>query len=519
MKMKQCCVLLFLCLCLTTFTQAQTKPQTDTIKTDDAQIFQNMLITNMDNMLDLWYVKREIANSRSVLSKLKDDPNAVEANDSIMIDRLNKISTTIRLGYNETVKRNIELYVDKRKRSSSALLGLAQYYFPWMQEIFDKYGVPEELIYLTIIESSLNPYAVSRAGATGIWQFMYTTGKMYGLEVNTFIDDRRDPYKATDAAARHLRDLYNIFDDWGLAISAYNCGSGNVRKAISRAGGGKHDFWSLSKYLPRETQNYFPAFIGALYMMKYHNLYGITPAKIAIPSAVDTVMITKELHLEQVAQALQLEMNEVKILNPQYKRDVIPAYSQSYPLRLKSPDIMRYIEMKDSIHNYMYDNFFIPIKVYENMFTGKTDPNVKTQNVYHYVKKGETLSTIANKYNLSVYELKKMNRLSSNSIQVKQRLLVGYKSVATPASTPKPEVEKEPAQNESQVKTDTVVKSEQSAENQPVAPDYYVVKKGDTFYGIAQKLNTTPKRLAEYNDIKNMNVLSVGQRLKIPQNN
>ena len=519
MKMKRCCLLLFLCLFTGLLTQAQT--ENDSIRKEDAQTFQNILTTNMDNMLDLWYVKREVENSRGVLSKLKDDPNAVEANDSIMIDRLNKISTTIRLGYNESVKRWIELYVDKRKRSSSALLGLAQYYYPWMQEIFDKHGVPEELVYLTIIESSLNPYAVSRAGATGIWQFMYTTGKMYGLEVNTFIDDRRDPYKATDAAARHLKDLYNIFGDWGLAISAYNCGPGNVRKAISRAGGGQHDFWSLSKHLPRETQNYFPAFIGALYMMKYHNLYGITPANIAIPSSVDTVMISKELHLEQVAQTLQLEIDEVKILNPQYKREVIPAYNQSYPLRLKSPDIMRYIENRDSVHAYQYDTFFLPLRVYENMFTGKVDPNMKTQNVYHTVKKGETLSVIANKYGLSVYELKKMNKLSSNSIQIKQRLLVGYKSVTPPSSNPKPEAQKEGSHDQTQVKEgeNTEKEKDETTKDTPstnTTPQYYVVKKGDTFYGIAQKMNVTAKRLAEYNGIKNMNVLSVGQRLKIP---
>ena len=496
--------------------QPEQMPTDTNRETLDANLFQNQLISNMDEMLDLWYVKKEVANSQSVLSKLHDDPNAIELNDSVMIDRLSKISSPISLAYNERVKRWIELYVDKRKRSSSALLGLAQYYYPWMKEIFDKYDLPEELVYMTIIESSLNPTAVSRAGATGIWQFMYTTGKMYGLEVNTFIDDRRDPYKATDAAARHLRDLYNIFQDWGLAISAYNCGPANVRKAITRAGGGKHDFWSVSKYLPRETQNYFPAFIGAFYMMKYHHQYGITAAQIAIPSSVDTVMIGKELHLEQLSRALELDLNEVQTLNPQYKRNVIPAYEEAYPLRLKMPDIVRFIENKDSVHAFQYDTFFIPLKVYENMFTGKTDPSVKTQNVYHYVKNGETLSQIAARYQLSVYELKKMNRLTNNTLKVKQRLLVGYKAAAQSASTTqKTEVATTQVNTTNAATSDNLTASNTSTTSKQT--NYYTVQKGDTFYAIAKKLNVTPQQLADYNGIKNMNVLSVGQKLKIPR--
>lgn len=478
---------------------------------NDAKTFQRILTSNMDNMLDLWYVKRELMNSQSVLCRLQDDSTAYEANDSLMVDRLSKISSVIPLAYNENVKRWIELYVDKRKRSSSAMLGLAQYYFPWMQEIFDRYDVPEELVYLTIIESSLNPNAVSRAGATGIWQFMYTTGKMYGLEVNTFIDDRRDPYKATDAAARHLRDLYSIFGDWGLAIAAYNCGPSNVRKAIARSGGGKHDFWSICRYLPRETQNYFPAYIGALYLMKYHSQYGITPADIAISFSVDTVMVTRELHLEQVSEVLDIDIKEVMILNPQYKRGVIPAYAEPYPLRLKAPDIIRFLESRDSVHAYQYETFFAPLKIYENMFTGRTDPNVKSQNIYHTVQKGETLSKIANRYHLSVYELKKMNRLASNTIKPKQRLLVGYKAVSkTPVQTAVKTEEK-------RTEADARNAHPPSPETLYAERDQYVVQKGDTFYAIARKLNVSAEKLADYNGIKNMNVLSVGQKLKIPR--
>ena len=219
---------------------------------DDMDVFAKAEIQKMDSMLNIWYVKNELTTKHSVLSKLKDDSYAYDNNDSLIYKRLSQIVTAVPMAYNERVKRFIELYSVQRQRSSSAILALAQYYYPWMKAIFDKYNVPEELVYITIIESALNPLAVSRAGATGIWQFMYNTGKLYGLEVNTFVDDRRDPYKATEAAARHFRDLYNIFNDWGLAISAYNCGAGNVRKAIQRSGG-KTDFWGVAPYLPKET--------------------------------------------------------------------------------------------------------------------------------------------------------------------------------------------------------------------------------------------------------------------------
>jgi membrane-bound lytic murein transglycosylase D len=480
-----------------------------------AEIFQEILMENMDNMLDLWYVKKEVAHAKSILSKLKDDSTATVSNDSLTILRLSNISTSIPLVYNRAVKQWIELYVEKRQRSSAAILGLASYYYPWMQGIFDKYNLPEELVYLTIIESSLNPMAVSRAGATGIWQFMYTTGKMYGLEVNSFVDDRRDPYKATDAAARHLRDLYNIFQDWGLAISAYNCGPANVRKAIARAGNNvKHDFWHLAPYLPRETQNYFPAFIGALYMMKYHSLYGITPAKITIPVSSDTIMIKHELHFEQLSHVLGLDMDEIITLNPQYKRQVIPAYVKPYPLRLKMNDLLQFMAHKDSVYAYRHEDYFTPLKVYENTLTGKTDPTLKTQNIYHTVKKGESIGKIAQRYGWSVYELKKMNNLKTNKLKIKQRLIVGYKSV-NPVSAASNQTTRVTEKTRVEEKEDN--KEADVAEDPPRPKErYYTVQKGDTFYGIAQKLRVPASKLASENNIKNINTLYIGQKLKIP---
>lgn len=514
----RCIVVLLLTLCLLPLASQPLMAQekNDTLAPVDKSVQSSMdaQIVKMDEMLNLWYIQREIISSNSVLDELNDDTTALCHSDSLMSDRLSKIVTVVPLAFNSKVGSFIELYSVKRKKSSAAMLGLAQYYFPWMQAIFDKYDVPEELIYLTIIESGLNPNAVSKAGATGIWQFMYGTGKLYGLEVNTFVDDRRDPYKATDAAARHLKDLYNMFGDWGLAISAYNCGAGNVRKAIARSGG-KQTFWEVSPYLPRETQNYFPLYIGALYLMKYHNDYGIRAAEISIPSAVDTIMVDKEMHLEQVSQVLNISLEELKTLNPQYKRMIIPAYSKPYPIRLRVKDMVRFIEMQDSIHNYHYEEYFTPMKVYTSQFTGTPLPESQTKKVYYYVKNGDNLSKIAAKYHLSVSELKKMNKLSSNYVKVKQRLLVGYEYVEAPKQV-------EPAPT---LVSDTLMTKDSTAnmlqapvlQEQPATPAVYYVKKGDTMTSIANRYHTTARKIADYNKISNMNSLKVGQKLLIPR--
>ena len=494
--------------------QAQTP--TDSLEYQVDETFQEEMLKEMDALLDLWYIKRQVGSINNGM--LTDNNEGDCLIDSVVIKRLKQLSTVIPLVYNQTIKSKIELYVCKRKRSSSIILGLSQYYFPWMREIFDKYNVPEELIYLTIVESALNPNAVSRAGATGIWQFMYATGKAYQLEVNTFVDDRRDPFKATDAAARHLKDLHNIFNDWGLAISAYNCGAGGVRKAIARSGD-KTDFWSIKPSFPRETQNYFPYYVAALYLANYHLEHGIPFADLSIPFAVDTVMVKKELHLQQVAEVLDIDLEELKILNPQYKRLVLPAYSKPYPLRLKHADILRFIELEDSIYLYKYDEFFTPMKVYEGFFTGVPVNFAEYKKVYHTVKQGEVLGAIASKYGLSVHEIKKMNNLSANSVKPKQKLFVGYEYIKSP-QTPTKELIQDTiqsinpeghAQIKIQKKDSAILQNKTATE-----PVIYVVTKGDTLGAIAAKYGTTARKICDYNNLKDINAISVGQKLKIP---
>lgn len=504
------------------------KVDTMVAQNDGSDIFARIEIRKMDSMLNLLYVQNELSKKNSVLSKYKDDTTAYDNNDTMMFKRLSQIVTAVPMAYNDKVKRFIELYSVQRQRSSSVILGLAQYYYPWMREIFDKYDVPEELVYITIIESALNPTAVSRAGATGIWQFMYNTGKIYGLQVDTYVDDRRDPYKATDAAARHFRDLYNIFNDWGLAISAYNCGAGNVRKAIQRSGG-KTDFWGVSPYLPKETQNYFPAFIGAYYMMTYHNLYGISPAPLSIPTDVDTVMVDKEVHFGQIAEVLDISLEEIKILNPQYKRDIIPAFKEAYPLRLRSKDVLRFIALKDSIVKFRHDDYFNPARDLnkENLTAAANGDIVKTTpNKYHTVRKGETLSSISRKYGVSVNQLKSMNRLHSNSLKIGQKLLVkkGTTIVVKAAPTVQDSTATAPVANPTDstannAALEPVVVNKDTTVVTPAPPviKTHVVKKGETLSSIARLYGTTAAALASYNHLSNVNSIQVGQKIKIPQ--
>ena len=505
---------------------SQSTANMDSISSVNSDIFTRQEIRKMDSMLNLLYVRNELSKKNSVLSKYKDDTTAYDNNDTMIFKRLSQIVTAVPMAYNDKVKRFIELYSVQRQRSSSVILGLAQYYYPWMREIFDKYNVPEELVYITIIESALNPTAVSPAGATGIWQFMYNTGKIYGLQVDTYVDDRRDPYKATDAAARHLRDLYNIFHDWGLAISAYNCGAGNVRKAIQRSGG-KTDFWGVSPYLPKETQNYFPAFIGAYYMMTYHNLYGIEPAHLSIPTDVDTVMVSKELHFGQISEMLDISIDEIKILNPQYKREIIPAFKEQYPLRLRSNDILRFIALKDTIEKHRYNDFFNPARDLnkENLATNANGDIVKTTpSKYHTVRKGETISSISRKYGVSVSQIKSLNRLHSNSLRVGQKLLIKKGSTVVVKAAPVPmdstsTVTSTDSLNISNEVREPIVVNKDTTRVTPAAPVIrtHIVKKGDTLSSIARQYGTTAAALASYNHLSNINAIQIGQKIKIPQ--
>jgi membrane-bound lytic murein transglycosylase D len=270
------------------------------------------------------------------------------------IDRLSRLPNVMEMAYNEVVQKFIDRYSGRLRHSISYMLGASNFYMPIFEEALEAYQLPLELKYLPIIESALNPKAVSRVGATGLWQFMLTTGKQYGLQVNSLVDERRDPVKASYAAARYLKDLYRIFGDWNLVIAAYNCGPENINKAIHRANGEK-DYWQIYPYLPKETRGYVPAFIAANYIMTYYSLHNICPMTTRLPAKTDTVMVSKNMHLEQVASVVGINIDLLRSLNPMYRRDIIPGATELSPLRLPQSEVGNFIDMEDSVYTYKVD--------------------------------------------------------------------------------------------------------------------------------------------------------------------
>ena len=308
--------------------------------------FPEAMTFDLDSLMGLYMSKTYLSTGDC---NMKDENPTFTPEE--YIERLRRMPTIMEMGYNDIVQRFIDRYMGRLRHSVSYMLGAANFYVPIFEEALEAYQVPLELKYLPVIESALNPKAVSRVGATGLWQFMLGTGKMYGLEVNSLVDERRDPVRASYAAARYLRDLYRIFGDWNLVIAAYNCGPGNINKAIRRSGGFK-DYWQLYPYLPAETRGYVPAFIAANYAMTYYCEHNICPMTTKLPLQTDTIVVDRDVHLEQIAAVLDLDIEMLRSLNPQYRRDIVPGSSKKYAIRLPMADTGRFIDMQDSIYNY-----------------------------------------------------------------------------------------------------------------------------------------------------------------------
>jgi membrane-bound lytic murein transglycosylase D len=367
----------------------------------------------VDSLLSDWKARNYIVRYND------NDCLASEVNpifsDAVIMDRLSRLPTVMEMPYNAVVRRFIELYTGRLRGQVSFMLSASNFYMPIFEEALDAYGLPIELKYLPIIESALNPSAASRVGASGLWQFMIGTGKIYGLESNSLVDERRDPIKATWAAVRYLKELYTIYGDWNLVIAAYNCGPGNVNKAIRRANG-QRDYWAIYNYLPRETRGYVPSFIAANYVMTYYCDHNICPMETHIPTDTDTLQISRNLHFEQIAAICNIDIDQIRSLNPQYKKNIIPGNIKPYTLRLPLNQIAAFLDHEDSVYAYRAEVLFSNRRQVEIKKETSNTRGTSGSLVYHKVRSGESLSTIAGKYRVKVNEIKKWNSLKSNNI-------------------------------------------------------------------------------------------------------
>ena len=407
------------------------------IEQADKILNESITIGMLDSLSSVPYFQDYYFNTDTALLNVYNFPmgHVPMYPDSVYRARIARLDqeTPLDLTYNESVKSFIELYAVRKRGLTSKILGLKEIYFPLFEEYLDKYDIPLEMKYLAVVESALNPVAGSRAGAKGLWQFMFYTGKIYGLKSTSLIDDRFDPYLATDAACRHMKDLYAMFGDWNLVMAAYNSGAGNVKKAIRRAGG-VYDYWAIWPFLPKETRGYVPAFIAVNYVMSYateHNLYPLDPG--ILYGGIDTIMVSQPISFDQISEFLDITMEEMVFLNPIFKSNIIPAYNgKTYTLRLPKDQALKFAENEQAIYNF---------KSKSGLEKEKLVAEIKkaTDKQYHTVRSGESLGLIARKYNVSVKQIQQWNGLKGTMIHPGQKLAIipstGYAYVPSSTST------------------------------------------------------------------------------------
>ncbi len=484
-----------------------------------AAIDYDPIAATLDSLVSLNYIQRlGTGSSTSASGNFKPSETPVYADD-IYRKRIQKIQTPIPLAFNSEVKEYINLYAVKKRGLTERVMGLANLYFPLYEQILDQQGLPQEFKYLSIVESALNPMAVSPCGATGLWQFMLATGKMYNLKINSFIDERRDPEKSTYAACQYFKDMYAIYNDWLLVIAAYNCGAGNVNRAIARSGG-KKTFWEISPYLPRETRGYVPAFIAVTYLMSYtqeHNLNAVPP--IISYFEADTVKVDQRVSLRDVADATNTPIELLTYLNPVYKKGIIPDGDEPMTLRLPIGKINTYLANSSMIYKPEDESTasFASAADHSDDFISNL---VKK---FHKVKSGEHLQSIARLYRCSVNELKQWNHIKKNRLVAGQKLTVyvtekkkNDKLVSKPA-TEKPVVAVVKAKPADSVQTSaqqSVVMVSKPAEDKMTFA-YHTVQPGDTLWKIAQRYEgMTVQQIKEINRLES-NDLKIGTKLKV----
>jgi len=498
---------LFIAIILVLSLPAMAVNDTIIIKPEGGEFIERQL----DSLTHMWFLDRMTLNQDSLV--FNEDP-VVEFPDSVYRERLHNIHSVVNLPYNSVVRNFIHVYTGKRRDKFEIMLGMREYYFPIIEDIFDSYGLPAELKYMAVIESALNPNAVSRVGATGLWQFMYSTGKAYGLTINSVVDERRDPVKSTHAAAKYLTDLYKIYKDWGLVIAAYNCGPGNVNKAIRRSGNRK-DYWEIYYRLPRETRGYLPGYIAATYAMTYHREHNIKPVPVDFTVATDTIMVTRDIHLEQLSKVMGIPMAEIRALNPQYRALIIPGRSKPMAVTLPIKHLGDFISMQDSVAAYRADHYFKPeLKNASPTRSKYIPPNIQGKSKLIYtVKEGDNLGYIASWYNVGVSDLRYWNNIYRNLIRINQKLAIyvnpsekEYYSVVNNLSFS----EKQARIGKPAVQSKTTVQTTDSGYT------YHTVRYGDTVWDIAKLYpGVSATDILNLNGLGSSGNIRVGQKLKI----
>jgi membrane-bound lytic murein transglycosylase D len=495
-------------------THAAVDTDTIIIKSDNSS---ERIANDLDSLVNTWYVKIAIKNN---LTEYLGDTVPMQCSDSVYEKRLHKINSIVYLPFNNIIRSHIEVYTIRQREKFSAVLGLRDYYFPMIEDIFDLYGLPTELKYMAVIESALNPGVVNRhSGATGLWQFMYSTGRMYGLTINSIVDERRDPVKATHAAARYIKDLYQIYNDWVLVIAAYNCGPGNVNKAIKRSGNRK-DYWDIYYRLPRETRGYIPQYIAAAYAINYFAEHNIVPLPLNIPVATDTIMVNKDIHLAQISEVMGIPLGELHALNPQYKTGLVPGSSKPQSLTLPMNHLGDFIDLNDTIRNYKSNVYLskatrIADPTRSSFIT--TDIKGKTKIIYT-VQDGDNIGFIAEWYRVGLSDLRNWNNIYRNTIRVGQKLVVYvdpskadyYSKINTmsfaekQASLGKTIVSLSPA---------PVTMLPEESDGEFIT---YTVRNGDTIWDIVKMFDSvTTTQVLTLNNISDPGKIKVGQKLKI----
>lgn len=480
--------------------------------------------------------------NEDLFQQMESDLEIVADQDTVVFDLSTKLlkkrllhldsKSAFNITYNPHLEQSIKYYLKNRKRSFERLIGMSEYYFPFFEEALAKYNLPLEIKYLAIVESALNPKAVSRVGATGLWQFMYGTAKQYKLEVNTYVDERSDLLKATDAACQYMSNMYQIFGDWDMVLASYNAGPGNVSKAIRRSGG-KQNYWNIRPFLPKETQGYVPAFLATMYVYEFHKEHGFQPQEFAYkPILTDTILVKQNITFKQLSDLLDMSLGELQFLNPSYKRDFVPFQTdKKHFIRLPLDKIAVMTSNEALIYSYVTSDFAKAEQPSEQM-------EVYVEEVKYYtVRKGDNLGKIANKYNVSVSNLKKWNKLKNNNIAIGKKLKIEsgrkvVKQVKKPdamVAVTSVETSSEPAiaNNETIATeiTESTIDTLQSEVKEVVAnvdqiqkdnskKQTHKIKKGESLFSISKKYNVTIEDLKQWNRLESNN-LNMGQELVV----